>query len=129
MSDGRKKVLIIDDDELIREIVKLALSHSDFEAATLESPALALTVIKKSRPDLILMDIYMPELNGLELCRMLKADDQTRSIPIILFTGSGETVDVIGGADAGAIDYITKPVAPQFLVDKIRKVLRIGADA
>ena len=127
MSEHRKKVLIIDDDELIREIVKLALSHSDFEAATLESPGLALTVIKRSRPDLILMDIYMPELNGLELCRMLKSDPQTRSIPIIIFTGSGETVDVMGGADAGAVDYITKPVAPQVLVDKIRKVLRIGA--
>lgn len=120
------KILIIDDDVLIRETVKLALAHADFEPVALESPALAHTVVRKSKPDLILMDLYMPELNGLDLLRQLQADPATKRIPVIIFTGSTETVDVISGIEAGAYEYIAKPVDGTVLIDKIRKALKIA---
>lgn len=128
MSDAPKKkykILIIDDDALIRETVKLALAHADFEPVALESPALAHTVVKRSKPDLVLMDLYMPELNGLDLLRQLRADPMTKSIPVIIFTGSTETIDVISGLDAGAFEYIAKPVDGTVLIDKICKALKI----
>ena len=124
MTAKKRKILIIDDDDLVRETVKLALSQANYEVATLEAPSLALTVVKKSKPDLILMDLYMPELNGLDLCRKLKADPQTKAIPVVIFTGSRETMDVIGGIDAGAFEYIAKPVDGEVLLGKIRSILK-----
>src|SRR5687768_17149546 len=97
MPQAKKKVLIIDDDVMIRETVKVALQHSGFETVALEAPELAETVVRQSRPDVVLMDLYMPELNGLDVCRKLKADPATAGIPIIIFTGSQETIDAIAG--------------------------------
>ena len=119
------KVLIIDDDVLVRETVKLALKHAEFEALTLESPALAQTVVRQARPDLILMDLYMPDFDGRTLCRQLKADPALRDIPVIIFTGSSETVDVISGIDAGAFDYIAKPIDAENLIRRIRAILKL----
>ena len=126
MTQKRKKpkVLIIDDDAIVRETVRIALGTGGFEAVTLESPALAHVVVRQSKPDLVIMDLYMPELNGLDLCRKLKADPETRRIPVIIFTGSNETVDVISGIEAGAFEYITKPVDGELLIEKIRGVLK-----
>src|SRR5579883_2929793 len=118
------KILIIDDDELIREVVKLALANADFEAVALESPSLAQTVVKQTKPDLILLDLYMPELNGLDLMRKLQSDPSTKKVPVIVFTGSNETVDVISAIQAGAYEYVAKPVDGGTLIDKIRKVLK-----
>ncbi|MBI3551674.1 MAG: response regulator [Elusimicrobia bacterium] len=126
MTDLKKyKVLVIDDEILIREVVKAALQHFDFEAVTLESPSLADTVIRKTKPDLIVMDLYMPELNGLQLLRKLKADPELEKIPVIIFTGSGERVDVLSGQQAGVYEYITKPVDHNVLIARIRKLLRL----
>ena len=125
MSANKHKVLIIDDEILIREVVKAALLHSNFEAVTLESPALAETFVRQAKPDLILMDLYMPELNGLELLRKLKKERATAEIPVIIFTGSHERVDVISSQHAGAYEYVTKPVDNDVLIDKIRKMLHM----
>ena len=125
MSEKKKKVLVIDDEILIREVVKAALNHSNFEAITLESPNQADAVIRKTKPDLILMDLYMPELNGLELLRTLKKDPETARIPVIIFSGSQEREDVIGGQKAGVYEYVTKPVDNRVLIAKIRDVLRL----
>ena len=119
------KILVIDDDELIREVVKLALCHADFEAVALEDPKLALAVVKQSKPDLILLDLYMPEINGLDLLRRLRADPAAKEIPIIVFTGSNETIDQVVAADAGAYEYVKKPVSGEALIAKIRKVLKL----
>ena len=117
------KVLIVDDDHLIREMVKAALSHADFEAVTLESPALAETVIRRSKPELILLDLYMPELDGRALCRRLRSDPATKAIPIIILTASNETIDMLSGLDAGAVEYIRKPVDGRHLIEKIQAIL------
>jgi DNA-binding response OmpR family regulator len=129
VSDKPKKlkILIIDDEPLIREVVKLALDHADFDAVALESPKLAMTVIKQSKPDLVLMDLYMPELNGLDLVRALQADAATKRIPVIVMTGSNETIDNISAIQAGAFEYVAKPISAQALIEKIRRVLRLEA--
>ena len=129
MPTKKYKVLIIDDEELLRETVKLALVDADFEAVALESPKLAQTVVKQSRPDLILLDIYMPEIDGFSLCRALQADPETKKIPIIILTGSNQTVDVVAGIQAGAYEYLTKPIDGRILVEKIQKILRLPRDA
>ena len=118
-----KKVLIIDDEDLVRETEILALGHAGFEAEGLADSVLAFDAIKKSQPDLVLLDIYMPEVSGLELCRRLKADPETRAVPIVMFTGSNETIDVISGISAGAFEYITKPIDGEALIVKIRSLL------
>ena len=120
-----KKILIIDDDALVRETVSLALRHAGFDVSTLESPTLAQTVVRQGKPDLILLDLYMPELDGRELCRRLKEDPETKAIPVVVFTGSNETIDIVSGAAAGAFDYITKPIDPRALVAKISYLLDV----
>ncbi len=121
----KHKILIIDDDVLTREVFKAALSHSDFEAVSLESPALAETVVRQLKPDLILLDLYMPEINGLVLLRNLKKNPETAHIPVIILSGSDERDDVINGQKAGAYEYIVKPVDDKFLVDRIRSMLQV----
>ena len=121
--EKKYKILIIDDDDLIREVVKIALSHAQFEVVALEEPKLAQTVVKQSKPDVILLDLYMPEINGLDLLRKLRADAATKAIPIIVFTGSNETVDKVVAEDAGAYEYVRKPVSGEALIAKVRKVL------
>ena len=119
------KILIIDDDALIRETLKLALQHGGFEVATLEAPALTASVVKAQKPDAIVLDLYMPEHNGLDLCRALKKDPDTAKIPILIFTGSSDTVDVISGIQAGALEYVAKPVDPRVLIAKLRAILKL----
>jgi DNA-binding response OmpR family regulator len=121
--ERRKKVLIIDDEDLARETVILALGHAGFQAEGLADARRAFDHIKKSRPDLVLLDLYMPEVSGFDLCRRLKADPETKAIPIVMFTGSNETVDVISGISAGAFEYITKPIDGEALIAKIRSML------
>jgi DNA-binding response OmpR family regulator len=121
--ERRKKVLIIDDEDLVRETVILALGHAGFEAEGLADSTQAFDHIKKGRPDLIILDLYMPEVSGFDLCRRLKAEPETKAIPIVMFTGSNETVDVISGISAGAFEYITKPIDGEALIFKIRSLL------
>ncbi len=125
MSEKKKKVLVIDDEVLIREVVKATLVNSNFEAVTLESPKEAEAVIRKTKPDLILMDLYMPELNGLEILKRLKKDPETAKIPVIIFSGSQERADILGGQQIGVYEYVTKPIDNRVLVAKIRSVLNL----
>ena len=120
------RVLIIDDEDMVRETVRLALCHAGFAAEALAESTQAFAAIKANRPDLILLDLYMPDVSGFELCRQLKEDPLTKGIPIVLFTGSNETVDVISGISAGAFDYITKPIDAEDLIAKIRAVIGAG---
>ncbi len=119
------KILIIDDDVLVRESVRLSLKHEGFDAVTLESPVVADAVIRQTKPDLILMDLYMPDLNGLDLLRRLKADAELARIPVVIFTGSSETIDVLSGIQAGAFEYIAKPIDGRRLMEKIRQILKV----
>jgi DNA-binding response OmpR family regulator len=121
--ERRKKVVIIDDEDLVRETVILALGHAGFAAEGLSDSTRAFDYIKQGQPDLVLLDLYMPEVSGFDLCRRLKAEPETKAIPIVMFTGSNETVDVISGISAGAFEYITKPIDGEALIAKIRSLL------
>jgi DNA-binding response OmpR family regulator len=119
----RKKVLVVDDEILIRETVRLALEHAGLAASSVSDPAQALTVLKAERPDLVLLDLYMPGFDGRELLRAMKADAALKSIPVLLFSSSNEAVDIVTGLDGGAVDYLAKPVDADTLVAKINKIL------
>jgi DNA-binding response OmpR family regulator len=130
MSEKKKhKVLVIDDEILIREVVKAALEHSDFEAVAVDSVKSAEAALKASKPDLVLLDIYMPEVNGLDLLRKLKAGPDTSKIPVIILSGSQELFDVLTVQYEGVYDYLTKPVDNRVLIAKIKKMLHLPADA
>src|ERR1044071_722143 len=105
-----KKILLVDDDALVRETVRLALRHGGYDVRVVEEPAKAPDLAKQDQPDLILMDLYMPNVDGLELCRRLKKEPKTAKIPVVLFTGSEEEIDKLSGKEAGAAAYVNKPI-------------------
>lgn len=116
--------MIVDDEILIRETVRLALEHAGYPVTVVEEASCAFEAVKKVRPALVLMDLYMPGLDGREVCRRLKADAGTKDIPIVLFTGSNEALDVVTGLDSGAVDYLTKPIDGEVLLRKIEGILK-----
>lgn len=118
-----KKILLVDDDALVRETVRLALRHGGYDVRVAEEPVKAPEQAKQEEPDLILMDLYMPNVDGLELCRRLKKDPKTAGIPVVLFTGSEEEIDKLSGKEAGAADYVNKPIDARKLLEKIKAIL------
>lgn len=120
----QRKILVVDDDEMILETVRLALTQAGYQAEVMTQGEKALDRIREWRPDLVILDIYFPGFDGLDLCRKLKADPATSPIPVMIFSGSNETVDVMGGIEAGAFQYITKPVDGAVLIAKIHQRLK-----
>lgn len=120
----RRKIVIVDDDVMIREIVRLALDHAGYYVIAVGEPERALTVVRTEKPDLVIMDLYMPGLDGRELIRELKADPEIAATPVILFSGSDEAIDVVSGLQSGAVEYLGKPVDGEVLLAKIRHILK-----
>ena len=118
-----RKILLVDDDALVRETVRMALRHGGFDVRVAEDPARAPELAGADPPDLVLMDLYMPGMDGLELCRRMKKDPRTQAVPVVLFTGSDEEIDKLSGKEAGAFEYITKPIDARKLVAKIKSIL------
>lgn len=125
-----EKILIVDDEPSIRELIALALTSAGFtnliEAADGES---ALSAARRQQPNLILLDLMMPGIDGLNVCRLLKQDESTRSIPVIMLTARSEESDIVLGLELGAADYITKPFSNKILVARIRAHLRSTTEA
>ncbi len=126
MTAARPTVMVVDDELLIRETIRAALEHAGFSVMSVDEGSKALDLILTRKPDLLILDLYMPDVNGWEICRKLKADAATASIPVMIFSGSNEPVDVMSGIDAGAYDYITKPIDTEVLVKKIRQKLKLS---
>jgi DNA-binding response OmpR family regulator len=124
-SAPRKKVVVVDDEILIRETVRLALEHAGLAATAVSDPDKALAMIRAEKPDLVLMDLYMPGLDGRELLRAMKADPALARVPVLVFSGSNEAVDVVTGLQSGAVDYLAKPADGDMLVAKIRSILNL----
>ena len=119
------KILVIDDEENIRELVKYNLEKAGFQVVECGDGLTALTLAQKDRqPDLILLDLMLPGLDGLEVCRTLKENQDTKAIPIIMLSARDEEVDKILGLELGADDYLTKPFSSRELVARIKAVLR-----
>ncbi len=122
---GTAHVVIVDDDILVRETVRLSLEHEGFHVRAVEDGATALNLILAEIPDLVVLDLYMGAVDGREIARALKSNPDTAKVPIVFFSGSNEAVDVVTGLDAGAVDYIAKPIDGEVLVAKIRSILKL----
>lgn len=116
-----KKILIVDDERDLVNLIALHLKSAGYEALQASTGRLALEVIKKDHPDLVILDLMLPEMDGWEVCRRLREDQQ--DIPVIILTARTETEDKLRGFDAGADDYITKPFSPRELLARVKRVL------
>lgn len=121
----KRKVLIIDDEVDLVDLIKLRLEAHNFFVEPLYTSARAMEITKRERPNLVLMDVMMPDKDGYEVCKELKADKETRHIPVILFTAKDQEKKRIGEdyETVGAEDYIIKPFEPADLLIKIEKLL------
>ena len=124
----KKHILVVEDDEAIMELIVYNLAKENFEVSCAESGEEALQSVVARKPDLVLLDLMLPEIDGLEVCKRIRAGSSTRSIPIIMVTAKGEETDVVTGLELGADDYVTKPFKPKELVARARAVLRRTAE-
>lgn len=120
----RKNILAVDDEEDLLELVRFNLDREGYDVVCAESGEEALCKIESSDFDLVLLDLMLPGIDGIEVARMMKSDSKTRGIPIIMLTAKGEEADIVIGLEFGADDYITKPFSPRVLAARIKAVLR-----
>lgn len=120
-----KKILIVDDEVYILHILDFSLGAEGYEVITAADGEEAIEKAKTEKPDLVVLDIMMPKVDGFEACRRLKADAATREIPVILLTAKGREVDRRMGMEVGADDYIVKPFSPNKLIEKIGSFLSV----
>jgi len=118
-----KKILVCDDEPYILMALTDAVEMEGYECVTAINGKEALEKARETHPDLIMLDIMMPFMDGFEVCRELKADPATRDIPVIMLTAKSQQVDIQRGKDVGADDYITKPFRPSTLRKKFNEVL------
>jgi phosphate regulon transcriptional regulator PhoB len=117
-------VLVVEDEADIRNLVVLHLGREGFRCRTAGSGPAALREARAQLPDLIVLDLMLPEMDGLEVCRRLRSDTATAEVPIIMLTAKADEVDRVVGLEMGADDYVTKPFSPKELVARVRAVLR-----
>ncbi len=120
----KKTVLIVEDDDDIRELVSHSLSREGYRVKVAATGVEALDSVKSSSPDLIILDLMLPDIDGLEVCQRLKTSISTQSIPIVMLTAKTEDTDIVVGLELGADDYVTKPFSPRVLIARIKAVLR-----
>lgn len=121
---AKTTILVVEDDEDILELVAYNLDKEGYRVVRAMTGEEALACVDREAPHLVVLDLMLPELDGLEVCRRLKREDETSAIPIIMLTAKGEESDIITGLESGADDYITKPFSPRVLVARVRAVLR-----
>ncbi|MEW6161720.1 MAG: response regulator transcription factor [Nitrospirota bacterium] len=126
--DTPEHILVVDDEADLVELVSYNLEKEGFIVDSALDGEVAINKIKKGRYDLIVLDLMLPGLQGMELCRILRNDPKTEGLPIIMLTAKGEEVDRILGLEMGADDYMTKPFSPRELVARVKAVLRRSAE-
>ncbi|MEL7087260.1 MAG: response regulator transcription factor [Planctomycetota bacterium] len=122
MDDTR--ILLVEDERDLLELLKYNLDREGYSVSTAETGEDGLKLVRNQSPDLILLDLMLPSMDGLEVCRSLKARPDTAAIPVIMLTAKGEESDIVAGLELGADDYITKPFSPRILMARIKAVLR-----
>jgi DNA-binding response OmpR family regulator len=127
MSTARPLVLVADDDEDILQLVVLRLGRSGYDVVSATDGESAVELAMARCPDIVVIDVAMPRLDGLEITRILRAREETASIPILLLTARTRDVDVELGLAAGADDYVTKPFSPELLAQRVAALLQIAA--
>lgn len=123
---SKKKILIVDDMVQLTKAVSLSLKAEGYDVVLAYNGKEALERIKEEKPDLLILDIMMPEMNGYEVCQELKKNEETKSIPIILFTSKAQKKDIVDGIKVGADDYIVKPYKFQVLHEKVQRFIGPG---
>jgi len=124
MADEKKKILCIEDESEMIDLIKLILERKGFEVLGAVGGKEGLEVIRRERPDLILLDLMMPEVDGWEVYRQMKADEQMKDIPVIVVTAKAQSIDKVLGLHIAKVDdYVTKPFGPQELLKSVNKVL------
>jgi len=121
---AKERVLVVDDEEDILELVRFHLTREGYQLTLAATGEDALKKAKHETFDLIVLDLMLPGLDGLEVAKALKADARTKSVPIVMLTAKGEDADVVSGLEIGADDYITKPFSPRVLTARVKAVLR-----
>jgi phosphate regulon transcriptional regulator PhoB len=126
LSPGSGRILVVEDEQDVAELLRYHLVKEGYDVVVAGNGTDAVKRARDVRPELILLDIMVPHLNGWEVCRRLKAEEETRAIPIIMVTGRVEEGDKVLGFELGADDYVTKPFSPRELVARVRAVVRRG---
>jgi len=121
-----EKLVVIEDEDDIREVIEHNLSREGYCVKSSSDGYHGYELVKREAPDLVLLDLMLPGMNGMEVCKKLRKDPVARSIPIIMVTAKSEESDVVRGLGLGADDYLTKPFSPRELVERVKAVLRRG---
>ncbi|MEK6743800.1 MAG: response regulator transcription factor [Nitrospirota bacterium] len=123
-----KRILVVEDEPDIASLVSYNLKKEGFAVTTVHEGGEALDAVKKKEFDLILLDLMLPGIHGMEVCRILRAGPKTKNIPIIMLTAKGDEADRVRGLETGADDYMTKPFSPRELIARVKAVLRRSGD-
>ncbi len=121
---GRANLLAVEDEQDLLDLLQYNLTRDGFNVRTASSGESALKQIREEQPELVVLDLMLPGMDGLEICRILKRDPTTRHIQIVMLTAKGEEVDIVAGLELGADDYVVKPFSPRVLSARIKAVLR-----
>ena len=122
----KQKILIVDDEPDAVEVVEFNLKQAGYDVVSAEDGAEALKKTRALLPSLVVLDVMLPEMDGLEVCKMLRRDPATAAIPIIMLTAKAAEIDRVLGLELGADDYLTKPFSPRELVLRVKKILQRG---
>jgi len=117
-------ILIVEDEKDIVELLRFNLEREGYRVEAAHTGEEGLEKARQLSPDLILLDLMLPRTDGLEVCKMLRADEKTRTIPVVMLTAKGEEADIVTGLEVGADDYVAKPFSPKVLIARIRATLR-----
>jgi two-component system, OmpR family, alkaline phosphatase synthesis response regulator PhoP len=120
----KERILVVDDEEDILELVRFNLAREGYDVVVAASGEKAIDIARKELPHLIVLDLMLPGIDGLEVTRILKNNPETRGIPIVMLTAKGEEPDIVAGLELGADDYVAKPFSPRILLARVRAVLR-----
>ena len=121
---AHEKILVVDDEENILKLLQYNLERNGYASKPVQTGEEALAEAKSWNPDLIILDLMLPGIGGLDVCRVLKTDARTSHIPILMLTAKGEDADIVAGLELGADDYVTKPFSVSVLIARVRAVLR-----
>ncbi len=124
----KERILVVDDEEDILELLRFNLSREGYDVTVAASGEKAIDIAGRQPPDLMILDLMLPGIDGLEATRILKRNPETRAIPIVMLTAKGEEPDVVAGLELGADDYIVKPFSPRILLARVKAVLRRRRD-
>jgi len=124
MSETRREILVVEDEADIRKLVRYNLEQEGFTPLEAADGEQALAILRKQRPHLLILDLMLPGMNGLEVCRVLRADERLEKLPVLMLTARATEVDKVLGLEIGADDYVTKPFSPRELVARVKALLR-----